>query len=323
MAVTGISAGGAGPVGGPITAALPEAILAVYSMDIQHTALGITKFADFAVRKTELGVLPGQTITFTRYANLTLGGELTEGTDLAEQELSASQASLTVTEYGNAVAVSEKLLQLSYDDVLAEAALLLGRDYAVVLDTELRDEVVDNVTNSVFAGTATSIATVDSTMVMDVEVVRDSVETLQTQNAPKFGGDFYIGFIHPHQSAHMKRDPDWIAANNYANTRALFTGEIGRWEDVIFIATTHMPNGAAAATAPGYKAALDGTGVGGINVYEGVIFGDSCLAMAEALPVEMRESGVQDYGRKHGIAWYSIMGFGLLYPEYGVLITTA
>lgn len=303
--------------------ALPQALLQVYSTDIEHEALGVTRFAEFTVKKTELGALPGQTVVFTRYANLTKGGKLTEDVALELQNLSAAQHSITVTEYGNAVGVSEKLLQLSYDDVLSEAAVLLGRDYAVVLDTEIRDTLIDNLPNALFAGAATSLGTLTNGDQMDTEIIRDAVEVLQTQNAPKFNGDFYISFLHPHQIAHLKRDPDWVAANNYANTRNLFNGEVGRWEDVVFISTTHMPNGAVGVADPAYKAALDGAGADGQDLYQGVIFGDACVGWAEALPVEMRESGVMDFGRKHGIAWYSIMGFDLLFDNYGVTISTS
>lgn len=153
----------------------------------------------------------------------------------------------------------------------------------------------------------------------DVEMVRQAVEILQTKNAPKFNGDFYVGFVHPHQAAYLKRDPDWIAANNYANTRALFTGELGRWEDVVFISTTHCRNGAAASTDPGYLAALVAAATGGAtaaNVYESLIFGDSAVGKATGLPVEMRDNGVQDFGRKHSLAWYSIMGAGILEDDF-------
>lgn len=302
---------------------LPEAILSVYSMDIQHAAMGIARFAEFTVKKEELSAQPGQSVTFTRYANLTRGGVVAEDATITTRAMSASQTSITVTEYANAVEVTEKLLLLSYDDVLQEAAVLLGRDYAVVLDLAIRDTLRTGMTNSIFAGNATSIPTTDSADVFDVEAVRDAVEILQTQNAPKFNGDFYISFVHPHAAAYLKRDPDWVSANNYANTRALFNGELGRWEDVVFIATTHMPNGATGATSEGYAASLDGTGAGGIDLYEAFIYGDMCVGWATALPVEMRENGVTDFGRKHGIGWYSIMGFGMLYGEYGVKITHA
>ena len=59
------------------------------------------------------------------------------------------------------------------------------------------------------------------------------------------------------------------------------------------------------------------------NVYQSVVFGDSYYAIAFGLPVELRDNGVIDFGREHGIAWYSIFGTGLLHDEYGVVIETA
>ena len=32
-------------------------------------------------------------------------------------------------------------------------------------------------------------------------------------------------------------------------------------------------------------------------------------------PVEMRDNGVEDFGRKHSLAWYTIMGCGLVQEE--------
>jgi N4-gp56 family major capsid protein len=305
--------------------ALPQAILEVYSMDILHEAQGIMRFEEFAVKKTELTAQPGQTINFTRYNNIQRGGQLDESVEMVEKSMSASQVGITVTEYGNAIGVSEKLLQLSFDDPLSEAAVLLGRDYAVVNDLMHRDTLTA-VSQLIYAGDQTSRANLQGGVdYFDVEVIRQAVEIMQTKNAPKYNGDFYVCFLHPHQAAYLKRDPDWVSANNYANTRALFNGELGRWEDTIFIGTTHMRNGAAPATDPGYEATMVNAATGGAtaaDVYEAFIIADSSYGRAEALPVEMRDDGVRDYGRKHGIAWYSIMGSGILEDDFVVKIET-
>lgn len=298
---------------------LPQALLDVYSVDILHEALGIMRYAEFFVEKTELSAQPGQTINFTRYNNLERGGQLQEDVELSEKAMSASQQAVTVTEWGNAVSVTEKLLQMSYDDVLAEAAVLLGRDYAVVNDLLHRD-ALSLATQTIYSGNkASRAAMVGGTDFFDVEMIRQAVEILQTKNAPKFNGDFYISFLAPHQSAYLKRDPDWVSANNYANTRALFNGELGRWEDVVFIGTTHARNGAAGPKDPGFDAAMVNAATGGAtaaNVYEAMIFSDSAVASAQGLPVEMRDDGVRDYGRKHGLAWYSIQGAGILEDDF-------
>jgi N4-gp56 family major capsid protein len=305
--------------------ALPQAILDVYSMDILHEAQGIMRFEEFAVKKTELETQPGQTITFTRYNNIERGGQLDEQTEMDEKSMSASQVGVTVTEWGNAIGVTEKLLKAAAEDQLSEAAVQLGRDYAVVNDLMLRDTL--NLSSQIiYAGGRTARADLEGLVdYFDVEVIRQGVEVLQTKNAPKYNGDFYVCFLHPHQAAYLKRDPDWVSANNYANTRALFVGELGRWEDTIFIGTTNMRNGAAATTDPGYDSTMVDAATGGVSnahVYQSFIIADSAYAKATALPAEMRDNGVRDYGRKQGIAWYSIMGGGILDDDFAVKIET-
>lgn len=305
--------------------ALPEALLDVYSLDILHNAQGIMRFEEFAVRKQEMLAAPGENIKFTIYDDIARGGDLTENVSLSAKAMSASQKTITIKEWGNAIKVSEKLLQLSWDDVLGEAATLLGRDYAVVRDLALRDAIFDNATNIISMDDADVGGDNDGAIQVDetfnIEAIRKSVEILQTADAPKFFGDYYVCFLHPHQAAYLRRDTDWVNAHQYVGTRNLFNGEIGRWEDVIFVVTTHAPNGAAAPTAAGYKAALNN--VNGVNLYEACVFGDQALYVADSLPVELRDNGVEDFGRTHGLAWYSLFGVDLLKPEYAVKITSA
>lgn len=298
---------------------LPQAILDVYSMDILHEAQGIMRFEEFAVQKDDLTKSEGDTIQMTKYNNIERGGQLDEETEMVEKSMSATQKAITVTEWGNAIGVSEKLLVASFDDNMKQASILLGRDYAVVNDLACRDTLTLG-TQIVYAGNNTARANMDGAAdFFDVEMIREGAEILQTANAPKFNGDFYVCFVHPHHVASIKRDPDWVSANNYANTRALFTGELGRWEDTVFVGTTHCENGAASAKDPGYNANLVNAATGGAanaNVYAGMMFADSAFGKATALPAEMRDNGVRDFGRKHGLAWYSIMGYGILEDSF-------
>jgi len=99
--------------------------------------------------------------------------------------------------------------------------------------------------------------------------------------------------------------------------------EIGRIDDVRFIETTIMPNGAAAESDLGYKAELKGAGASSANVYQAVIFGEDYYALAEALPPEIRTDDTEDFGREVKIAWYGIWGTGVLNPGHAVIIETA
>ena len=102
----------------------------------------ILRFEQFAVKKTELGVTPGLTINFMRYNNLGQASQLVEGIRMQTAPLTASQFSITVAEQGFAVAVSELLLNASFDDVMASASRLLGRNMATYLDVSARNTLL-------------------------------------------------------------------------------------------------------------------------------------------------------------------------------------
>lgn len=285
------------------TTNLTQAVLTVYSKDIMFHAQPVLRYAQFATKKTELGVTPGLEITFMKYNNLTEGGALDENTPMTTQALSASQISIRVTEYGNAVKVSELLLQSSFDDVLASGARLLGLDYAKVVDKMFRDVVLAS-PNVYYAGGKSARTELVAEDLFSSAVIKDVVEVLETKNVRKYNGDAYICFIHPHQARGLKDDTDFKNAKDYG---AIYAGEIGRVDDVIFISTTQQPI-VTDATAG--------------DVYQAVIFGDNAYGWAEALPVEMRDGGIQDFGRNHSLAWYSIMGAGIVEEDNILVIET-
>ncbi len=297
----------------------------VYSREIEFKALPIMRFSQFAVQKTELGVEPGLTISMLTYDNLKLGGALQEMQNMATQALSGSMKQITVQEHGNAVSNSELLIQSSFDDIMATTTTLLGRDYALVMDCELRDVALSG-TNVVYGGGKDSRDAITADDKLKVATIKDAIEILATNNAPKYQNLYWICFVHPHQSRDLRDDSAWINASNYGAPEQLFTGEIGRIDDTRFIETTLMCNGKASENDPAYKADLK-TGAGDTanktDIYQSVIFGDQYYGIAWSLPVELRDNGVEDFGRKRSLAWYAIWGTGLLHNDYGVVIETA
>lgn len=297
--------------------------LKVWSKEVAFKAMPNLRFYQFADIQDDLTKEAGETIQMLTYNNLKQGGKLTENVDMTTQAISGSLKEVKVTEYGNAVAVTEKLLRTSYDDTMARVTTLLGRDYALVLDCELRDVALSG-TNVVYADKVTNRAGLTATNTLNVSTIKDAVEILSTNNAPKVDGANWVCFVHPHQSRGLRDDSAWINASNYGAPDQLFTGEIGRIDDTIFIETTLMKNGACATTNPAYDATLvKGTGGNQTHVYKAVIFGQSYYGQALALPVEIRDNGVEDFGRRRSLAWYSLFGVAKLNDEYGVVIETA
>lgn len=304
---------------------LENHVRAVYSKEIMFKAQPVMKFMQFAKIKTELGVEPGLTIQMMTYNNLKRGGKLTEGTHMKTQSMSSTMKSITVTEYGNALAFSEISFRSSFTDLMEDATKLLGNDYAITLDLMLRD-VALTAPNVVYAREKSEKMPTQRNELkhgLTVCTVKDVTELLATNNTPKFGGQYYIGMIHPHQSRELRDDPNWIDASKYAQPESLFTGEIGRLEDVRFIETTSMCNG---AVDEGHEAYKDGLKIElesvQTPVYQAVIFGEDYYGFAESLPVELRDDGVTDFGRKRALAWYTIMGADKLNAERGVVIET-
>ena len=54
------------------------------------------------------------------------------------------------------------------------------------------------------------------------------------------------------------------------------------------------------------------TSSSGPTFYNAFMLGDNAYGHAISLPVELRDSGILDYGREHGLAWYAIWGLGLV-----------
>lgn len=325
---------------------LGAAIQEIWSKEILFEAMPILRFEQFAVKKTELGVQPGLTINFMRYNNLGDAATLTEGTKMETNAITASQFQITVLEQGYAIAVSELLLNASFDDVMASASRLLGRNMAKFLDESARNTIYDNATSVVYgrdygsleSGTtrnnlapynsgavATSRADLGGVAgelhVFAPAVVKDAVETLATKNVPRLG-DTYVCFIHPHQSRNLRDWPEFFEVSKYAAPGNFMLGEIGRMYDVVFIETTqvHKVTGGAGV---GYTADTDdNTGNGGEDRYDAVMLGDNAFGHAISLPVELRDGGILDFGREHALAWYAIWGFGLITDNSVVLAET-
>ena len=242
---------------------LNQAIQTIWSKEILFQAMPILRFEQFAVKKTELGVAPGLRVNFLRYKNFAVDATpLTEGVRMTTNALTAEQIAITVTEHGYAVAVSELLLNASFDDVMASASRLLGRHMAQYLDVQARN-TLSAATSAVFGydrtglqgvndwyneGTAaTAIGDLDGTYKLSTGAIKDAALTLAGKNIPRLG-ETYVQFVHPKQSRDIRSNPEFIEVTKYAAPGNFMLGEIGRLYDVVFIETTQVKKLAASGT---------------------------------------------------------------------------
>lgn len=330
-AITGTSFLSASPTNyGGANSQLSPAVQQLWSKEILFQAMPILRFEQFAVKKTELGVSPGLTIHFMRYNNLPAASQLVEGVRMQSVALTSSQFDITVAEQGFAVAITELLLNASFDDVMASASRLLGRNMALYLDGSARD-TLRQASSLIYGYNKPALASAVRTPLSPYDhgvpatgsgagqlsagnfaltsaVVKDVAETLATKNVPRLG-ETYVGFVHPHQSRQLRDDPEWIEQTKYAAPGNFMLGEIGRINDCVFIETTQVWNDLVSNIG----------GSGNALYYDSIFIGDNAFGHAISLPVELRDAGILDYGREHGLAWYSIWGLGLI-TDQAVLI---
>ena len=243
---------------------LSQAIQTIWSKEILFQAMPILRFEQFAVKKTELGVSPGLRVNFLRYKNFAVDpAPLTEGVRMTTNALTAEQIAITVAEHGYAVAVSELLLNSSFDDIMASASRLLGRHMAQYLDLQARN-TLSAATSASFGydrhlitggGTTNyeegvvgeSIADLDGYHKLTTGAIKDSALVLASKNIPRIG-ETYVQFIHPKQSRDLRSNPEFIEVTKYAAPGNFMLGEIGRLYDVVFIETTQVKKLAANAS---------------------------------------------------------------------------
>lgn len=245
---------------------LSQAIQTIWSKEILFQAMPILRFEQFAVKKTELGVAPGLRVNFLRYKNFSVDPTpLTEGVRMTTNALTAEQIAITVAEHGYAVAVSELLLNASFDDIMASASRLLGRHMAQYLDVQARDTLAaatsatfgydrtafDGATNfnlyqegnvaTAVSGSNTSVGsgTNAGKYKLTTAAIKDSALVLASKNIPRLG-ETYVQFIHPKQSRDLRSNPEFIEVTKYAAPGNFMLGEIGRLYDVVFIETTQV-----------------------------------------------------------------------------------
>lgn len=336
-AITGTPLLSASPTGYAGTnSQLSPAIQVIWSKEILFQSMPVLRFEQFAVKKTELGIQPGLQINFMRYNNLGDATQLVEGVRMQTAALTASQYAITVAEQGYAVSVSELLLNSSFDDVMASSSRLLGRNMAKYLDGSARDTLMQassvifgynwprntTPTNSLLyydpGDVATSYDDLAGEYYFSVNVTKDAVETLATKNVPRIG-ETYVCFIDPHQSRRLRDNPEFIEVTKYAAPGNFMIGEIGRLNDVVYIETTQVRQ-----FAPGDgPVTIPATSYGNAGVTHCAIYlGDNAYGHAIALPVELRDGGVLDFGREHALCWYAIWGFGLITDQSIVLAFT-
>ena len=141
-----------------------------------------------------------------------------------------------IEQYGGYITLSDMLNLTAYDNNMQEVMKLLATQAGQVSDKITRDILAAG-TNVSYAGTAAARTDLTSSSVLTIEDIKKAVRKLKRVNAKTINGS-YVAIVHPDVAYDLMQDSEWIDANQYAGSGAIFNGEIGKMYGVRFVETT-------------------------------------------------------------------------------------
>lgn len=188
------------------------------------------------------------TIKFRRYSNLsTATTPLQEGVTPEGSQLSTTEITAEVEQYGDYITVTDVVDYESEDPVLMEAAGILGDQAGETLDVLTRDVLVAG-TSVTYVGQSDR-ASITSSDKIEATEVRKAVRTLKNNKArkltrminPTTGIDTtpvnaaYIGICHPDTTYDLEDETGWTPVEKYSSQMSVMEGEVGKIGEVRFV----------------------------------------------------------------------------------------
>lgn len=293
-----------GDAGGTIGGDTVKTVFNRTALDAYRAANVFRRVADVKWSR-EQPPMPGSAVTFTIITALSPAtSALTENTEPNAVNISDSQKTVTLVEYGNAVKHTKKLRLTTFLNFDTAVPREVAANMEESVDIVARDVLVAG-TNVLYAGAATSRVTVASTHNLTGNNVRRARAFLAGKNAPGIngmvGGD-YMGIIHPDISYDLMAETGqqaWSAPHVYVDTEEIYAGEIGRFGGVRFVENANARNFANA-------------GVGStVDVYVTLFIGKQALGEAVGEAQHMVIAGpFDDLQRFLSVGWYGLLGYG-------------
>ena len=215
---------------------------------------------------------------------------------------------LTPTEYGKAVASTEKLSGRTLTPINPVMAQTVAEHCKNVLDRLVETEM-RLATNVDYVDAATSVATVTNAHVVKATDIRRHVTKLQGASVPTRGAGAYLGVFHPdviHDLREETGSGSWRVPNEYGSSQTkIWTGEFGLFEGVRFISNPRSL----------WAADLD-AGAASASVYHSYILGKEALAKAEVLAPQTVVTPVVDkLKRFYGLGWKADLAYKIYRQE--------
>jgi len=210
------------------------------------------------------------TIKFRRYASLAVATTaLTEGTPPAGKQLSKTDLTATILQYGDYTKITDVVQLTVEDDVLNETSILLGEQAGETIDVLTRDVLAAG-TNVIYSnGTARNQVNTDLTAA-DLKMVIRALKRQNTKfltkgiNANTGVGTTpiragFVMFVHPDTTAVLEGIAGFKPVSEYPKPDVALEHEVGSFKELRFIESTNAKVFADAGATAGTMISTTGT----------------------------------------------------------------
>lgn len=266
----------------------------------------MTRFRQFCDAREAFGLGKGDTFNWNVYSDVaSQGGTLQETLQMPETNFTITQASLTINEYGNSVPFTKKLDDLSEHPVTEIIHKVLKNDARKALDTGAYNQFAATQLTAVGTDATTVEFTVDgvpdsnNNSAMLRAHIREISDELVERDIPTFDGVNYFCIGRPRTFRSFKTELEGVHQYVSEGWHVVMNGEKGRYEGIRFVEQTNI----AAVSNFSTNGASD----------EAFFLGADTVVEAIAIPEEIRGKIPTDFGRSRGIAWYALLGYGIVH----------
>lgn len=233
-------------------------------------------------KKQALPSRNGRTVEWRKVNTLPDVPALTEGVIPTGQKAGMVALTVSLTQYGMYIAISDLLELHATDPILTEYSEELGATGGKTNDKLVRNVLMAG-TNLLFAdaysgdtyqSTPTSKAGLLSALAsyrcdLTPDMINKGKTILESMDVPTFDDGCYAMVIHPHAAYSIRRHKDFQDVVKYQAAKRIFQGEIGELWGVRFLVTTQAPIIKVSTEIPTYKSMMFGKDAFGVIDAEG------------------------------------------------------
>lgn len=208
----------------------------------------------------------GKAVSFQRYSPLTrITTALTEGSNPSAVDLSATNVTASVSEYGSYTPISKLLKLTAIDPKMEGAVKVMAQNAGESIDELIRNEL--NNGTAQLAGGKTVITDVAATDTFDADEIRKAVRNLKNQKAMRYDDGYFLAKTNPYASYDIMGDSTWVNAHTYKDGKELYKGELGKLHGVRFLEGTNPTTTSSTVTV--YNSYIHGKEAFGMTQLEG------------------------------------------------------